>query len=150
MDTHPSDYLFLWSIADEYMAEKESRVIGNQGLTITLSFLAKNFVKILTTYPHHNLRDPGYFIRVSIISFKQFFLKYVCNDVYGFLSCKADSFPNQQWYETTLDLTESRLFSPPIIKTTKTTISRIISDKNVKKNLPTQFNKQNKFQQYIH
>ena len=77
-------------------------------------------------------------------------MKYVYNDVYGFLTCKADSFPNQQWYETTLDLTQSRIFNPPTTKTAKTTISKTISDKNVKKNLLTQFNKQKKFQQYIH
>ena len=29
-------------------------------------------------------------------------------------------------------------------------ISKIISDKNMKKNLPTEFNKKNKFQQYLH
>ena len=83
-------------------------------------------------------------------------------------SSKADSFPNQQWYEMTLDLIESRIYNPPASKTTKTkpkkliklhfvnkgmdmiNISRIINDNNVKENLPPQFNKQNKFQQFLH
>ena len=33
-----------------------------------------------------------------------------------FLVAKADSFPNQQWYEMTLDLIESRLYNPPSTK----------------------------------
>ena len=59
----------------------------------------------------------------------------------------------------TLDLLESRIQNPPASKTTKTkpknltklhfvnkgmdmiNITKIINDKNVKKNLPTQFNK---------
>ena len=59
----------------------------------------------------------------------------------------------------TLDLNESRIYNPPASKTTKTkpknliklpfvnkgmdmiNISKIINDKNVKKSLPTQFNK---------
>ena len=57
----------------------------------------------------------------------------------------------------TLDLIESRIYNPPVSKTTKTkpknliklhfvnmdmiNISKIINDKNVKKSLPTQFNK---------
>ena len=86
------------------------------------------------------------------------FLKHVCN-VYDFLSSKAVSFPNQQCYEMTLDLIESRIYNPPTSKNTKTkpknliklhfvnkgmdmiNISKIINDKNVKKSLPTQFNK---------
>ena len=121
--------------------------------------MKQNFVKILTTHLDHNLEDAGYFIRVSIKSFKKSFLKHICNDVYDFLSSKADSFPNQQWYEMTLDLIESRIYNPPAPKTTKTkpknliklhfvnkgmdmiNISKIINDKNVKKSLPTQFNK---------
>ena len=94
------------------MAEKESRVVANKFLPLHRlykrsgynysktkfdnSFLIQNFVKILTTRLYHNLRDAGYFIRVSIKSFKRSFLKHVCNDVYNFLSSKADSFPNQQ------------------------------------------------------
>ena len=121
--------------------------------------MKQNFVKILTTHLDHNLKDAAYFIRVSIISFKKTFLKNLCNDVYDFLISKADSFPNQQWYEMTLDLIESRIYNPPAPKITKTkpknliklhfvnkgmdriNISKIIKDKNVKKNLPTQFSK---------
>ena len=116
------------------------------------SFLKQNFVKILTTHLDHNLKDAGYFIRVSIKSFKKSFLKHICNDVYDFLSSKADSFPNQQWYEMTLDLIESRIYNPPALKNLiklhfvnkgmdMINISKIINDKNVKKSLPTQFNK---------
>ena len=79
-------------------------------------------------------------------------MKHVCNDVYDFLSSKPETFPNQQWYEMTLDLIESRIYYPPASKTAKTksknliklhfiNISKIVNDKNVKKNLPTQFNK---------
>ena len=86
-------------------------------------------------------------------------MKHVCNDVYDFLSSKADSFPSQQLYEMTSDLTESRIYNPPASKANKTkpkyliklhfvnkgmdmiNISKIINDKNGKKNLPTQFNK---------
>ena len=76
-------------------------------------------------------------------------MKHICNDVYDFLSSKEDSFPNQKWYEMTLDLIESRIYNPPESKTTKTkpkklnkvlfvnkgmdmiNISKIINDKNV-------------------
>ena len=61
------------------------------------SFLKQNFVKILTTHLDHNLKDASYFVRVFSKSFKKSFLKQVCNDVYDFLSSKANSFPNQQW-----------------------------------------------------
>ena len=123
------------------------------------SFLKQNFVKNLTTHLDHNLKDAGCFIRVSIKFFKRSFLKHICNDVYDFLSSKADSFPNQQWYEMTLDLIESRIYNPPASKTTKTkpknliklhfvnkgmdmiNISKIINYENVKKNLLTQVNK---------
>ena len=129
-------------VGDKYIAEKDSRVVGSKFLPL-----------------HYNLKDAGYFIRVSIKSFKKTFLKHVCNDVHDFLSSKADSFPNQQWYEMTLDLIESSIYNPPASKTTKTkpktliklhfvnkdmdmiNISKIINDKNVKKSLPTQFNK---------
>ena len=78
-------------------------------------------------------------------------MKYVCNDVYDFLSSKADLFSNHQWYEMTLDLIESRIYNPPGANTTKTkaknlirlhfenkgmdmiNISKIKTDKNVKK-----------------
>ena len=86
-------------------------------------------------------------------------MKHICNDVYDFLSSKADSFPNQQWYDMTSDLIKPRIYNPPASKTTKTkpknliklhfvkkdmdmiNISKIINDKNVKKCLSTQFNK---------
>ena len=123
------------------------------------SFLKQHFVKILTTHLDNNLKDAGYDIRVFIKSFKKSFLKHKCNDVYDFPSSKADSLPNQQWYEMILDLIESRIYNPPASKTPKTkpknliklhfvnegmdiiNISKIINDKNVKKSLPTQFNK---------
>ena len=123
-------------VGDEYMAEKDSRVVGNMFLSLhplckhpeynysknklDNSFLKQNFVKILTTHIDHNLKDAGYLIRVSIKSFKKSFLKHICNDVYDFLSSKADSFPNQQWYEMALDLIQSRIYNPPASKTTKT------------------------------
>ena len=123
-------------VGDEYMAEKDSGVVGSKFLPLHRlykrleynyskskldnSFLKRNFVKILTTHLDHNLKDTGYFTRVSLKSFKKYFLKHVCNDVYDFLSSKADSFPNQQWYEITLDLIESRIYNPPASKTTKT------------------------------
>ena len=86
-------------------------------------------------------------------------MKHICNDAYDFLSSKADSFFNQQWYEMTLDIIESRIYKTPATKTTKTkpkiliklhflnkgmdriNIKKIINDKNVRKRLPTQFNK---------
>ena len=82
--------------------------------------MKQNFVKIFTTHLANNLKDAGYFIPVSIKSFKKFFLKPVRNDVYDFLSSKVDSFLNHQWYEMTLDLTESRIYNPPASETTKT------------------------------
>ena len=114
-------------VGDEYMTKKESRVVGNKFLPLHRlykrpdynypkikldnSFLEQNFVKILTTHLDHNLKDAGYFIRVSIKSFKKPFFKNVYNDVYDFLSIKADSFPNQQWYKTTLALIECRIYN---------------------------------------
>ena len=41
------------------------------------SFLKQNFIKVLTTHFNHNLKDAGYFIRVSIKSSKRSFLKHV-------------------------------------------------------------------------
>ena len=162
-------------VGDEYMAEKEIRVVGTKFLALHRlykrpdynfskikldnSFLKENFVKIGTTYFDRNLKDAGYFIRASIKSSKKFFLKHICNDVYDFLSSKADWFPNQHWYEMTLDLIKSGIYTPPASKTTKTKpknfmklhfvnkgmdmikISKTINDKNVKKNFPTKFNK---------
>ena len=58
-------------------------------------FLQQNFVKILTTHLEHNLKDVGFFIHVPIKCFKNSFLKHVRNNVYDFLSSKADSAPNQ-------------------------------------------------------
>ena len=72
-----------------------------------------------------------------------------------FVSSKADSFPNQQCYEMLLDLIGPRIYNPPASKTTKTkpklhfvnksmsmiNISKIINEKNVKKNLSAKFNK---------
>ena len=129
-------------VGDEYMAEKDSSVVGNSFLPLHSlykrpeynyskikldnSFLGQNFVKILTTHLDHNLKDVGYFIRVSIKSFKKSFLKHVSNDVYDFLSSKTDSFPNQQWYEMTLDLIESRIYNPPALKTTKSKPKNLI------------------------
>ena len=105
-------YVLNDRVGDEYMAEKNSRVVGNRFLPLHRlykhpeynysknklhnSFLKQNFVKILTTNLDPNLKDAGYFIRVSIKSFKNSFLKNICNDVYDFLSSKADPFPNQQ------------------------------------------------------
>ena len=122
------------------------------------SFLKQNFVKILNTHLDPNLKDAGCLIRVPIKFFKKF-LKHVCNDVYNFISRNVDSFPNQQRHEMTLDLTESRIYNSPASKPYKTkpnnliklhlakkgmhmiNISKIINDRNVKKNVPLQFNK---------
>ena len=88
--------------------------------------MKQSFVKIFKTHLNHHLKDAGYFIRVSIRSFKKSFLKYVCNDVYDFLSSKADSFLSQQWYEMTLNVIESRIYNPPASKTTKTKPKSVI------------------------
>ena len=45
--------------------------------------------------------------------------------VSNFRSDKEDSFPNQQLYEMTLDLIESRIYNPPASKTTKTKPKKI-------------------------
>ena len=99
-------------VGDKYMAEKDSGVVGNKvlplhhlykrpeynysNIKLDNSFFKQNFAKILTTYLDHNLKAAGYFICVSIKSFKKPLLKHVWNDVYYFLSSKADSIPNQQ------------------------------------------------------
>ena len=88
--------------------------------------MKQNFVKILTTHLDNNLKDAGYFVRVFIKSFQKSFLKHICNDVYDFLSTKEDSFSNQQWYEMTFDLIESRIYNPPSSKTTKTKPKNLI------------------------
>ena len=95
-------------------------------------------------------------------------MKYVCNDVYDFLSSEADFSSNQHWYETAFDPIKSRIYNPPVSKNSKTkpkkliklhfvnkgmdmiNINTIINDTNVKKNLPIISTKQNKFQQYMH
>ena len=150
-------------VGDEYTAEKDSRVVGNKFLPldrlykrpeynesknkIDNSFLKHNFVKILTTNLDHNLKDDGYFIRVSIKSFKKSFLKHICDDIHDFLSSKEDSFPNQQWYKMTLDLIESRIYNPPASKTTKTKPRNLSLKKKAYLHNST---KLNTFQQYIH
>ena len=96
-------------------------------------------MKILTTHLDQNLKDAAYFIQAYIKYFKKFFLKHVCNDVYDFLSSKADSFPNQQWYEMktkTKNISKLHFVNQGMnmIK-----FSKLINDKNLKKNLPTQF-----------
>ena len=136
-------------VGDEYMTKKIVELLAINW--------KQTFVKIFTLHLDHNLKVAGYFICVSIKSLT--FLKNVCSDVYDFLSNKADSFPNQQWYEMTLDFIESRTYNPPASKTTKTkpknliklqfvnkgvemvNTTKIINHKNVKKNLTTQFNK---------
>ena len=172
--------VYLYGLNDrvdaEYMVERDSRVVNNKFLPLhhiytnvqsiynyskfelDNSFLKQNFVKILTTYLDHNFKDAGYFICVSIKYIKKPFLKHICNDIYDLLSSEADSFPSQQWYQMTLNLIESRIYNPPLSKTTKTkpkdliklvTIckqrhghdkhkhTKIINDKNAKKTLPT-------------
>ena len=97
-------------VGDGYIPEKNIGVVGNKFLPLhglykrpnynyskiklDNSFLKQSFVKILTTHLDHNLKDAGYFIFVSIKSFKKSFLKHVCNYVYDFLSSKSDSFSN--------------------------------------------------------
>ena len=99
-------------VGDECIAKKQSRVISYKLLPLhhlykrpycnyskiklNNSFLRQSFVNTLTTHLDHNLKCAGYFILVSIKSFKKSFLKYVCNNVYDFLSSKADSFHNKQ------------------------------------------------------
>ena len=75
MDVHPSDRLSLWSndrVGDEYMEEKENRIVGNKFLPLRClrkrrnynyskmkldnSFLKENFVKILT-FPSNLLKS---------------------------------------------------------------------------------------------
>ena len=165
-------------VGDEYMTEKDSRVIGNKFLPLKRShdrppynanknkhensFLRHNFVKVLTRHLDHNLKDTGYFIRVSIKSFKKSFLKHISNDIYDFLSNKSDGFPNQQWYEMALDLIESRIYHATAAKKTKKSpkniiklkfinkgmdminINKIINDNTIIKTLPSEFNKTEK------
>ena len=82
MDAYPSDpsdaypYSLNERVGDEYMTEKDRRVVGNKFLPLDRlykrpeynysknkldnSFLKQNFVKILTTHLDHNLKDAGY------------------------------------------------------------------------------------------
>ena len=89
-------------VDDEYMAEKDIWVVGNELLPLhhlykhpeynyskielDNSLLKQNFVKMLTTHLDHNLKDARYFICVFIKSF----LKHAWNDACDFLSSKAD------------------------------------------------------------
>ena len=116
---------------DEYMTEKESGVVCKKFSPVHClykspdynyskikpdsSFLKQNFVKILTT--QKMLAVLFVFLSNPL---QKSFLKHVCNGVYDFLSRKVDSFPNQQWYEMTLDLIESRIYNAAASKTTKT------------------------------
>ena len=74
-------------VGDEYIAETESRVVGNDSyhyivyisfqiiITLKLSliiFLKQSFVKIITAHLGRNSKDNGYF--------KKSFLKQVCNN----------------------------------------------------------------------
>ena len=75
------------------MTEKDCAVVGNNFLPFQSHYKRPeyNYSKVkLDNYftPHldHNLKDAGYFNRVSIKSFKNYFLKHACNDVYDFLS----------------------------------------------------------------
>ena len=79
MDVYP--YGLNDRVSDEYMAEKDSRVVGNNFLPLhhlykypeynysknklDYSFLKQNFVKIVTTHLDHNLKDAGYLTSVS-------------------------------------------------------------------------------------
>ena len=91
MDDYP--YGLNDRVGDEYMAEKDSRVVANKFLPLPRlykcpeynysknkldnSFLKQNFVKILTTHLDHNFKDAGYLTSVSIKSFKKSFLKHM-------------------------------------------------------------------------
>ena len=157
-------------VGDEYMEEKDSRVVGNKFLPLHRLYKAPQYNYSKNKLDNSFLKQHfgGYFIRVSIKSFKKSFLKQIRNNVYDFLSNKVDSFPNQQWYEMILDLIESRIYNPPASKTTKTkpknliklqfvnkgmhmiNISKIINEENVKNAYLHNSTKQNTFQQYIH
>ena len=77
-------------VGDEHMVEKESRLVGNNFLPLHRLYKSPDYnLKDLKI----NLKDAGYFIRVSIRSFKKSFLKQVCNDVYDSLIAKQIYFP---------------------------------------------------------
>ena len=91
------------------MTEKESRVVYNKFIPLLPlykrsdyncsktkpdnSFLKQNFVKILTTHLDHNLKEPGYFIRFFIKSFKRSFLKHYVTMFMISLVAKQIHFP---------------------------------------------------------
>ena len=101
MDAHPSDCLLYGlndRVGEEYIAEKQSRVVGNKFLPLhrlykrpdyncskiklDKSFLKQNFVKILVPHLDHNIYDAGHWICVSIKSFKKSFLKHVTKQIH--------------------------------------------------------------------
>ena len=165
-------------IGDEYMIEKDCRIIGNKFLPLKRlhdrpaynvhkakldnSFLKSNFLKILQTHFDADLKNAGYFIRVSIKSFKKSALKFISSNIYDFIGTKTNNFPNQQWYYMALDLIELRIYRPPISNKTKripkniirinfinkgmdmVNIGRILNGKNVTDTLPSQFKKTEK------
>ena len=77
------------------MTEKDCAVVGNNFLPFQSHykrpeynyskvkldnyFLKQNFVKGFTPHLDHNLKDAGYFNRVSTKSFKNGFLKHACD-----------------------------------------------------------------------
>ena len=56
-------------VGDEYMAQKESRVVGNGFLPLHRLNKRPNYNHPKTAHLDHNLKDAGYFIRVSIKCF---------------------------------------------------------------------------------
>ena len=162
-------------IGDEYMTEKECRVVSKKFLPLNRvhkrppyngnrikldnSFLKNNFLKILQTHLDVNIKDAGYFIRVSIKSFKKSELKFIATNIYDYVSNKPQNFPNQQWYDMALDLIESRIYKPvSCVKPKKVpkymikikfvnkgidmiNIGKILNEKTVINALPYQFDK---------
>ena len=129
------------------------------------SFLKNNFLKILQTHLDVNIKDAGYFIRVSIKSFKKSALKLISTNLFDFISAKPKDFPNHQWYDMTLDLIESRIYKPVSFNKTKIVpkhmikikfvnkgidminAGKILNDKSVINTLPSQFDKSDKVYQ---
>ena len=165
-------------IGDEYMTEKECKVVSKKFLPLHRahnrppynvnrtkldnSFLKENFLKILQTHLDVNIKDAGFFIRVSIKSFKKSALKFISTNIYDFVSNKPNDFPNHQWYNMALDLIESRIYKPFSSGKTKTipkhmikinfvnkgidmiNIGKILNEKNVVNTLPSLFDKSDK------
>ena len=120
-------------------------------ITLKLNLIILSWKKILLKSLIHFLikilKDAGYFIPVSIKSFTNLLYQNVCDHIYVFLSSKTYLFPNQQWYEMTLTLIESRIYNPSTSKAIKTlytlyfvnndmhmvNINKIIYDKNLMK-----------------